>query len=391
MPNADAPVDAKVDKAETEVKSESKDAPKEVPKPDQPRLPKPDRAALDASIAELQEAADVQQARIETLKRAIESRREKRKNITSGSQETRARIGELNAAFSTHMVRPVPPRDATVVPRLSRAPDPPISATPAALQAFALRNRRPEPIARASPAPPSAATMRSTSPRSPASLEIAASALSASRPATPPRSPHDASAAFGRGKATPLGDTRRARAGSIARARSAKFSPIVGVDSSNLTPSRRRPPDHSFDHVAHPPDLFVSLDLAGGAQRHPQGAHRARRRSRAREGTDARHEAEASLSHRRSRRPRDRPHGGYPRAHLDASLRGEEDGGGHQGPLQVARDGEGVRRDAVEDQRRGRVPQGDYRAPSRERRRDQRRQGGAAAHPRRARRDAFQG
>ena len=151
MPNADAPVDAKVDKAETEVKSESKDAPKEVPKPDQPRLPKPDRAALDASIAELQEAADVQQARIETLKRAIESRREKRKNITSGSQETRARIGELNAAFSTHMVRPVPPRDATVVPRLSRAPDPPISATPAALQAFALRNRRPEPIARASP------------------------------------------------------------------------------------------------------------------------------------------------------------------------------------------------------------------------------------------------
>ena len=136
MPNADAPVDAKVDKAETEVKSESKDAPKEVPKPDQPRLPKPDRAALDASIAELQEAADVQQARIETLKRAIESRREKRKNITSGSQETRARIGELNAAFSTHMVRPVPPRDATVVPRLSRAPDPPISATPAALQAF---------------------------------------------------------------------------------------------------------------------------------------------------------------------------------------------------------------------------------------------------------------
>ena len=218
MPNADAPVDAKVDKAETEVKSESKDAPKEVPKPDQPRLPKPDRAALEASIAELQEAADVQQARIETLKRAIESRREKRKNITSGSQETRARIGELNAAFSTHMVRPVPPRDATVVPRLSRAPDPPISATPAALQAFALRNRRPEPIARASPAPPSAATMRSTSPRSPASLEIAASALSASRPATPPRSPHDASAAFGRGKS----DTSRRhapRARGIDRAR----------------------------------------------------------------------------------------------------------------------------------------------------------------------------
>lgn len=125
VPSPDAPADAKVDKAETDAKAESKDAPKEVPKPDQPRLPKPDRAALDASIAELQEAADVQQARIETLKRAIESRREKRKNITSGSQETRARIGELNAAFSAHMVRPVPSRDATVVPQLSRAPDPP--------------------------------------------------------------------------------------------------------------------------------------------------------------------------------------------------------------------------------------------------------------------------
>ena len=125
VPSPDAPADAKVDKAEADAKAESKDAPKEVPKPDQPRLPKPDRAALDVSIAELQEAADVQQARIETLKRAIESRREKRKNITSGSQETRARIGELNAAFSALMVRPVPSRDATVVPQLSRAPDPP--------------------------------------------------------------------------------------------------------------------------------------------------------------------------------------------------------------------------------------------------------------------------
>ena len=282
MPNADAPVDAKVDKAETEVKSESKDAPKEVPKPDQPRLPKPDRAALDASIAELQEAADVQQARIETLKRAIESRREKRKNITSGSQETRARIGELNAAFSTHMVRPVPPRDATVVPRLSRAP--------------ILRSPRPPrpcrhlPFGTAAPnrsrarAPPRRRRRRcDRHPRDPPHLSRSPRARFPRRvprrPRVRPTTLRLPSAEAKRHHSA----TRAARARDRSRAPGRRnFSPIVGVDSSNLTPSRRRAPDHSFDHVAHPPDLFVSLDLAGGAQRHPQGAHRARRRSRAR-------------------------------------------------------------------------------------------------------------
>ena len=82
---------------------------KEVPKPDKPRLPKPDRASLESAIAELQEAADEKQARIEQLKRAIETRRDARKNVGAGSQETKSRIAELNSTFSAHMVRPRPP------------------------------------------------------------------------------------------------------------------------------------------------------------------------------------------------------------------------------------------------------------------------------------------
>lgn len=67
------------------------------------RVPKPERAALDAKIQSLQEQADKNQARIEDIKAQIESRREKRKNIGGGTQDTRARISELNAAFSAHM------------------------------------------------------------------------------------------------------------------------------------------------------------------------------------------------------------------------------------------------------------------------------------------------
>lgn len=78
---------------------------KEVPKPDLPRLPKPDRRDLDGKVAEMQEAADVQQARIEELKRAIETRRDARKNVGLGSQGTKTRIQELNQQFQQRMVR----------------------------------------------------------------------------------------------------------------------------------------------------------------------------------------------------------------------------------------------------------------------------------------------
>ena len=92
-------------------KAEKSSAPviKEVPKPDKPRLPKPDRTQLEGTIAVLQEAADNNQARIEELKRLIESKRDSRKNINAGTQETRARISELNAAFTAHMVSPPDP------------------------------------------------------------------------------------------------------------------------------------------------------------------------------------------------------------------------------------------------------------------------------------------
>lgn len=76
---------------------------KEVPKPDLPRLPKPDRRDLDGKVAEMQEAADVQQARIEELKRAIETRRDARKNVGLGSQGTKTRIQELNQQFQQRM------------------------------------------------------------------------------------------------------------------------------------------------------------------------------------------------------------------------------------------------------------------------------------------------
>ena len=64
-----APADAKsadADGASAKAK-DSKDAGapiKEVPKPDQPRLPKPDRRDLDKAVAELQEECDAKQARI---------------------------------------------------------------------------------------------------------------------------------------------------------------------------------------------------------------------------------------------------------------------------------------------------------------------------------------
>ena len=77
-----------------------------VPKPENPRLPKPDRVAMDRKIQDLQEAADVKQARIEELKKMIGNRRDAQKNIMSGSSGTRTRIGELNAAFQALMVRP---------------------------------------------------------------------------------------------------------------------------------------------------------------------------------------------------------------------------------------------------------------------------------------------
>lgn len=74
-----------------------------VPKPENPRLPKPDRVAMDRKIQDLQEAADVKQARIEELKKMIGNRRDAQKNIMSGSSGTRTRIGELNAAFQALM------------------------------------------------------------------------------------------------------------------------------------------------------------------------------------------------------------------------------------------------------------------------------------------------
>jgi hypothetical protein len=99
-------VDAKAPAANGATKESKDPAPvKDVPKPDQPRLPKPDRRELDARVAELQEAADVKQARIEELKRAIETRRDARKNVAAGSQGKKTRIQELNQQFQARMVR----------------------------------------------------------------------------------------------------------------------------------------------------------------------------------------------------------------------------------------------------------------------------------------------
>lgn len=250
VPSPDAPADAKVDKAEADAKAESKDAPKEVPKPDQPRLPKPDRAALDASIAELQEAADVQQARIETLKRAIESRREKRKNITSGSQDTRARIGELNAAFSAHMVRPVPSRDATVVPQLSRAPDPPD-----------LRNPRGPAFCPSAP-PPRTDRARAPRPAVDGDDAIATSATAHASRDRRARAPRDASRdapaiaprRFGclRPRVAPSANTRDARA-IASSARASLSGPIFFPESQQSLP---RPPERKREHSFAPHPLL---------------------------------------------------------------------------------------------------------------------------------------
>ena len=100
----DAVKDAPVADAVTDDAKETKPA-KEIPKPENPRLPKPDRSAMDRKIQDLQEAADVKQARIEELKKLIGNRRDAQKNIMSGSSGTRTRIGELNAAFQSLMVR----------------------------------------------------------------------------------------------------------------------------------------------------------------------------------------------------------------------------------------------------------------------------------------------
>lgn len=101
---SDTVKDAPVADAVTDDAKETKPA-KEIPKPENPRLPKPDRSAMDRKIQDLQEAADVKQARIEELKKLIGNRRDAQKNIMSGSSGTRTRIGELNAAFQSLMVR----------------------------------------------------------------------------------------------------------------------------------------------------------------------------------------------------------------------------------------------------------------------------------------------
>ena len=130
----DAVKDAPVADAVTDDAKETKPA-KEIPKPENPRLPKPDRSAMDRKIQDLQEAADVKQARIEELKKLIGNRRDAQKNIMSGSSGTRTRIGELNAAFQSLMVRHrarslgrgLPdlffPRAGTVCSFFSRGPD----------------------------------------------------------------------------------------------------------------------------------------------------------------------------------------------------------------------------------------------------------------------------
>jgi len=86
----------------TETKSDSVPS-KEVLKPDLPRLPKPDRRDLDARVLALQEVADVQQARIEELKRAIETRKDARTKVGAGSSGAKTRIQELNTQFIQRM------------------------------------------------------------------------------------------------------------------------------------------------------------------------------------------------------------------------------------------------------------------------------------------------
>ena len=120
-----APADAKAaeaDGASAKAKiSEDAGAPiKEVPKPDQPRLPKPDRRDLDKAVAELQETCDVKQARIEELKRAIETRRDARKTVGAGSTSTKTRIQELNQQFQARIVRGSPTPIAFAVRRSRR-------------------------------------------------------------------------------------------------------------------------------------------------------------------------------------------------------------------------------------------------------------------------------
>ena len=108
-----APADAKAAEADgasakAKIREDAGAPIKEVPKPDQPRLPKPDRRDLDKAVAELQETCDVKQARIEELKRAIETRRDARKTVGAGSTSTKTRIQELNQQFQAHMVRGSP-------------------------------------------------------------------------------------------------------------------------------------------------------------------------------------------------------------------------------------------------------------------------------------------
>ena len=154
-----APADAKAaeaDGASAKAKiSEDAGAPiKEVPKPDQPRLPKPDRRDLDKAVAELQETCDVKQARIEELKRAIETRRDARKTVGAGSTSTRTRIQELNQQFQARMVRGSPTPIAFAVRRSrrqfprARTPRPPrladrgANSCAASVCVFGFRRRR---------------------------------------------------------------------------------------------------------------------------------------------------------------------------------------------------------------------------------------------------------
>ena len=70
------------------------------------RLPKPDRSAIDAQIAALNDSIEAQQLRITEVRQAIESKRGNRKSMNGDVQNVRNELVQVRSEFKRELVRP---------------------------------------------------------------------------------------------------------------------------------------------------------------------------------------------------------------------------------------------------------------------------------------------
>ena len=217
----------------------------------------------------------MKQARIEELKRAIETRRDARKTVGAGSTSTKTRIQELNQQFQARMVRGSP--------------------TPIA---FAVRrSRRQFPRAR-TPRPPRLAIRGANSFRAPRACVFGVVE-----------------------KTKTLSDRSRSRIGlAVSRLLSRSFKD----DALTLCVVVRKP--HASPHAC-----VITPTTSGRAQRHPQGADGFRRDPRAPAGKCGRDEIQAAVHVSGRRGEGDGAAGRRHRAHHRFFERREEDGGADQG------------------------------------------------------------